>query len=125
MGHFARPDRRSRVLRRAIRGLGSGPLSRPELRRLLCDSAITRLVTDGPSQVVDVGRATRSWPVPTRKAIAARDRGCRWPGCDRLVAWSDVHHVTWWEHGGRTDMANGVLLCGHPRGHAARARAPG
>jgi len=91
---------------------GHGPIARSQLRRLLCDAGITRIVTAGASQVLDVGRETRVWPVPTRKAIAARDRGCRFPTCDRPAAWCDVHHVHWWDNGGPTNVTNGVLLCG-------------
>jgi len=91
---------------------GHGPIARSQLRRLLCDAGITRIVTAGASQILDVGRETRTWPVPTRKAIAARDRGCRFPSCDRPAAWCDVHHVHWGELGGHTNVTNGVLLCG-------------
>src|SRR5206468_2148349 len=51
-------------------------LSRATLDRLTCDCSIARVITDGPSQVLDVGRATRTWPTPIRRAIEARDGGC-------------------------------------------------
>ena len=34
------------------------------------------------------------------------------PGCKRPAKWSDVHHIVWWETGGRTDYNNLLLLCG-------------
>ena len=34
------------------------------------------------------------------------------PGCNRPAKWSDVHHIVWWETGGRTDCDNLLLLCG-------------
>ncbi len=29
----------------------------------------------------------------------------------RPLHWCDVHHVQFWEHGGPTDIDNGLLLC--------------
>lgn len=71
-------------------------LSPQAIRRLLCDSAVSRLVLAGPGQVLDVGRATRTWSEPQRRAVNARDRGCRGPNCSRPIGWTAVHHL----HGG-------------------------
>ena len=76
----------------------------------LCDCVIHRVVRSG-SSVVDYGRATRSVPLPLFRTVAARDGGCRYPGCDRPVAWCDAHHVSFWRHGGATRPDNLVLLC--------------
>lgn len=96
----------------SARYLDTGQLVSPaELGALRCDSALHRLVTDGASAILDYGRSTRQWPVDLYNAIAARDQGCRWPGCDRPASWCDVHHLTEWEHGGRTAVDNGALLC--------------
>jgi len=35
------------------------------------------------------------------------------PGCDRPPGWCEAHHIIWWEHDGRTDLANLTLLCSH------------
>src|SRR5690606_4902668 len=48
-----------------------------------------------------------------RVALAARDGGCRFPDCDRPPSWTEAHHIVPWSHGGRTDVADGVLLCRH------------
>jgi hypothetical protein len=66
------------------------------------------------SQPLDVGRATRIVAPAQRAALMVRDGGCRFPGCDRPVAWCDAHHLRHWLHGGPTDLANLLLLC---RGH--------
>jgi hypothetical protein len=50
---------------------------------------------------------------PQRIALAARDKGCAFPGCDRPPGWTDVHHVIPWRTGGRTDLDNLILLCRH------------
>ena len=58
-----------------------------------------------------VGRATRLATKAQRTALAIRDRGCVIPGCDRPPAECQVHHVTDWAAGGRTDCDNLALLC--------------
>jgi hypothetical protein len=46
-----------------------------------------------------------------RKALHARDRGCRFPGCRAPVAWTDAHHLRPWARGGSTSLDNLALLC--------------
>ncbi|HEY8816021.1 MAG TPA: HNH endonuclease signature motif containing protein, partial [Candidatus Dormibacteraeota bacterium] len=75
-----------------------------------CDSTISRVLL-ADSMVIDVGRATRVVSAPTRRALRARDHGCRWPGCDRKVDWSHPHHIVAWGRGGPTHLSNLVLLC--------------
>lgn len=54
-------------------------------------------------------------PPAMRRAVVVRDRGCRFPGCDRPQAWCDAHHVIHWADGGPTALRNLILLC--PRHH--------
>ena len=35
------------------------------------------------------------------------------PGCDRPPSWTEAHHIEQWAHGGKTDIADGILLCRH------------
>jgi hypothetical protein len=63
---------------------------------------------------LDVGRATRVVAPAQRTALTVRDGGCRFPSCDRPVAWCDAHHLRHWLHGGPTDLGNLLWLC---RGH--------
>jgi 5-methylcytosine-specific restriction protein A len=81
------------------------------LRRLCCDACVIPIVMDGAGQPLDVGRMTRTIPDGLRRAVAARDRGCAHPGCDRLPSWCEVHHVREWEWGGETRLDNLVMLC--------------
>ncbi len=87
-------------------------LSAEAVRVLACDSKVIPIVLGSAGEPLDVGRATRVWPVAVRRAIEARDRGCAMPGCDRPPGWTDAHHIKHWvEHGGPTSVENGVLLC--------------
>ena len=88
-----------------------GQLSSAGVSRLLCDANLRRLLTRGDSEVLDLGRSRRPWSVAQRVALNVRDGGCRGPGCDRPVAWTDGHHIVWWTKGGVTSVDNGILLC--------------
>jgi hypothetical protein len=61
--------------------------------------------------VIDVGRATRVVSAPMRRALRVRDKGCRWPGCDRQVSWTSPHHIVAWSKDGPSKLPNLVLLC--------------
>jgi predicted restriction endonuclease len=57
------------------------------------------------------GQTSRSISGSQRKALVVRDKGCRFPGCDRPADWTDAHHLKHWADGGETVMDNLVLLC--------------
>jgi hypothetical protein len=59
--------------------------------------------------VLDVGRRTRTVRPALRRALAHRDRGCRFPGCG--LALCDHHHLRHWADGGETKLDNLVRLC--------------
>ncbi len=90
-----------------------GPITATEAQMIGCDSTVSRIVTEGASQVIDVGRATRTIPPALRRAVSARDRSCVGPGCHRSPEQCDVHHIIFWEHGGETSLDNTALLCRH------------
>ena len=82
------------------------------LRRLACDSAVTRVVFGGDGAVLDVGRAQRTVTGQMRRAVIARDGHCAFPGCDQPPSRCEVHHaVTHWAEGGATSVSNSALLC--------------
>jgi hypothetical protein len=90
-----------------------GPVLATEtMRRLACDSAVTRILTTGTGEVLDVGRKTRVIPPAVRRGLKVRDRGCRFPGCPN-TRFVDGHHITHWADGGATRLDNLVLLCRH------------
>ena len=91
-----------------------------EARRLACTGGIVPVVLGGKSEVLDLGRTRRLFSPAQRKAMAIRDRHCRAEGCDIPAAWCEAHHADKpWSRGGRTDLADGLLLCSfhHHRAH--------
>jgi len=44
------------------------------------------------------------------RQIRHRDGECRFPGCGSR-RFTQAHHIVWWSKGGRTDLANLVLIC--------------
>ena len=89
------------------------PVSAATARRIACDAGVLPIVLGTDSEVLDLGRTARTFSPAQRVALAVRDGGCRWPGCDRPPSWCEAHHLDEWSHGGATDLANGVLLCRH------------
>ena len=82
-----------------------------QARRLAEDANISRVITKGRSEPLDVGRSTRSVPPAIAKAVITRDRHCRYEGC-AAPAWAcDVHHRQPWARGGPTAVHNMGLLC--------------
>lgn len=88
-----------------------GPAHPEVARQWACDASISRVITKGESEPLDVGRRTAVVPGSIRRAVVIRDRVCRFPGCDRPHAWCDAHHVRHWADGGATALGNLVLLC--------------
>lgn len=80
-------------------------------QRLLCDARVQVSLDDAAGVPLTLGRAARTPSAAMVRALRRRDRTCRFPGCDRR-RYTDAHHVVWWSRGGRTDLANLVLLCG-------------
>jgi hypothetical protein len=78
-------------------------------RKLCCDAGIIPVV-EREGKTIDVGRRTRRLNAALERALAARDRSCRFPGCTnrRFV---DAHHVKHWLNGGETRLENLVTLC--------------
>jgi hypothetical protein len=80
--------------------------------RLRAAAALLPPVLSGaPTQPLEVGRTSRVVTAAQRTALAIRDGGCVFPGCDRPLAWCEAHHLRHWLHGGPTDLANLALLC--------------
>ncbi len=81
-------------------------------RRIACDASLVRLVKDQKGEPLSIGRKSRTIPPPMRRALIARDKGCRFPGCTH-TRFVDGHHIEHWANGGETSLENLVLLCRH------------
>ena len=57
-----------------------------------------------------VGRRHRVVQPSLKRALVARDKTCRYPGCSH-EKWLDAHHVVHWADGGETNLENTILLC--------------
>jgi hypothetical protein len=88
-----------------------GPISPEDARRWACDASISRVITKGASEPLDVGRRTPVVSSAIRRALVVRDGGCSFPRCGRPPAWTEAHHVTHWADGGTTSVADMTLLC--------------
>ena len=93
-----------------LQGTGQA-LPRRVLDRLACDCEVTRIVFGPQSEVLDVGRAQRTFTGPLRRALDARDGGCMWGQCNAPPHQCEGHHSWGWLRGGPTSVDNGVLLC--------------
>ena len=78
-------------------------------RRMACDAATIEMQHGPGREILNVGRKTRTISPALRRALAARDRKCRFPGCQNRRC--DAHHLEHWADGGATALNNLVLLC--------------
>jgi 5-methylcytosine-specific restriction endonuclease McrA len=78
-------------------------------QRLACDASRVVMRHDTDGRIREVGARTRTIPPALRRALHARDRGCRFPGCG--VRFGQGHHVHHWAQGGPTTLSNLTMLC--------------
>ncbi len=78
-------------------------------RRLACDAGRVVMRHDDKGHLLEIGARTRTIPPALRRALHARDRGCRFPGCDGPLY--QGHHLRHWAKGGPTTLSNLALLC--------------
>jgi hypothetical protein len=89
-----------------------GPSLSPETaRRLGCDASVVRII-ERDGRPLSVGRRRRTIPPALRRALRARDDGCRFPGCTHR-RFLHAHHVEHWARGGPTELDNLVQLCSY------------
>jgi hypothetical protein len=102
--------------------LGHGQLiSARSLLAWACEAQVVPVVFNDSGGVLSYGRTRRYASPGQRLALAARDRGCTFPGCERPPAWCEAHHVVEWIKDGPTDLANLCLLCTYHHRHFAHA----
>jgi hypothetical protein len=89
----------------------ASPIPAETARRLACDAAITPIFLGPESTQPRAGQTSRTISGSQRKALVFRDKGCRFPSCDRPPDWTDAHHLKHWADGGEHVMDNLILLC--------------
>ncbi|MGA6128264.1 MULTISPECIES: DUF222 domain-containing protein [unclassified Microbacterium] len=90
---------------------GGSALPGSVVDRAHCTGGRIRIEVDAAGTPLAVGRDERLFTRAQRVALAARDGGCLWPGCERPPSYCEAHHSVPWSEGGRTDTDEGVLLC--------------
>jgi hypothetical protein len=78
-------------------------------RRLACDTGLVTITHGREGEVRGASHRKRTVSPSLRRALEARDRGCRFPGCGSRF--TEAHHVKHWADGGETSLRNLVLLC--------------
>ncbi len=92
--------------------IGDVAITPNTVRMLACDAGIIPVVMRGTSEVLDLGRSTRTWSRAQRKAAKVRARNqCEAPRCQAGIARCELHHTEEWAKFGRTDLDNGIYLC--------------
>jgi hypothetical protein len=81
-------------------------------QRICCDTSTSLLVEDENGEPLSIGRKSRVIPPAMRRALKARDKQCRFPGCTH-THFIDGHHIKHWSDGGETGLDNLVQLCRH------------
>lgn len=111
-----------------VSGLGTATtstgdtLTAEQVRRLACTARILPAVLGGKGEILDLGRTSRLFKGYQRKALALRDKECTTRGCHVSAAYCHAHHFRQpWSQGGKTDLADGKLLCPH---HHRQAHSP-
>ncbi len=81
------------------------------VERLCCSSRILRIVLDAEDREISLGTTSRIPTKAQRRALLARDGGCRFGQCAAPRHELHAHHIHHVEHGGHTSLENMVLLC--------------
>ncbi len=93
-----------------LANVGSVPFS--EVRRLLADADVARILTDATSLPLEAGEAVRTVPAGLWRSLVHRDGGCIARGCDAPAPWTDVMHLeTAFAELGRLSPDNAALGC--------------
>lgn len=95
-------------------------LTPDQLLRVAGEADIWTIITEARSAPLALGRTRRLASRAQTLALAVRDGGCSFPGCDRPPEWCDRHHIVDWIEGGPTDLDNLTLLCRWHHTHFAQ-----
>lgn len=80
------------------------PVSAAE--RFICNGHIVPIIRNPDGTIVDIGRTQRLANRKQRRALRAMYRTCAFHGCNVNFDRCEIHHITPYEMGGQTDLAN-------------------
>jgi hypothetical protein len=90
------------------------PVSIHTAWRLTCEAGTAGIVFNEDGTVLDFGREQRFFTRKQKEALAIIWGGCASPGCERPPSWCEAHHIVFWKRdNGKTNLADGILLCRH------------
>ncbi|MEU6138221.1 DUF222 domain-containing protein [Nocardioides sp. NPDC047086] len=95
----------------AALGFDGEQITAAEARKMACNADLVPVVLGTDSEILDLGRTARLAHPIQHRALRLRDKGCQAEDCDAPAAWTEAHHLKPWSEGGRTNLANMVLLC--------------
>lgn len=98
------------------------PLADETISQLACDATVRKIETDNSGLALNVGRKSRTATDAQWNAAKSMYPTCAWHGCTTRIQHTQLHHIQYWRHGGKTDMSNLVPLCHH---HHDRVHAGG
>ncbi|WP_062524973.1 HNH endonuclease [Demequina rhizosphaerae] len=87
------------------------PIGMTTVHRMITSGILVPALVGDNGEVLNLGRRQYPFSRAQRVALGERDGGCAF--CGAPPAWCEAHHIVYWSRGGRTDLANGVLLCSH------------
>jgi hypothetical protein len=93
---------------------GAGPISAEAAERLGCDARRLTIALRGRDLVHS--RVGRCASYAQLRALHKRSDHCQYPGCTAARE-LPAHHLTPNEHGGKTEIANMILLCNRHHAH--------
>ncbi|MGH2572085.1 MAG: HNH endonuclease [Actinomycetota bacterium] len=105
-----RGSTRSRRGDRDASSRGGGVIHAETAKRLACHGRVQVVIEDAAGHPVRLGRMSREPSAWMMRQLRYRDSECRFPGCGAR-RFTQAHHIVWWEHGGRTDLDNLLLVC--------------
>src|SRR5690606_39102363 len=79
--------------------------------RWLTEADVERIVFDGKSRVLDVGRRQRFFRGALRRGLEVANRTCWHETCDEIPQRPHLDHIHEWSKGGATDNDNGRHGC--------------
>ncbi|TQL69549.1 HNH endonuclease [Nocardioides albertanoniae] len=104
-------DQLRKDLGAAALGFDGDQITAAEARRMACNADLVPVVLGTDSEILDLGRTARLAHPIQHRALRLRDKCCQAEDCDAPAAWTEAHHLKPWSEGGKTDLANMVLLC--------------